>query len=252
MPYKSEKIAPTGSSVAVFNLGDPLRIKTSHSLNNELLSTSGFLTGPHDQPITNEPLGETYAVGIVAKPVGTYSLFGIPPIHIRASVLSLCDIWAEYDDFQQQLLKLESPDIIVDAVSSWTIEHLIQPPSNLNRYSLIASALEDNPNMPIADLAKQFNLSMEHLSREFAANTGLTPRAYSRILKLRNILKNTDIQSEVNWVDIAISNGWYDQSHFIRDFKRYTGVTPTEYRKTQLSTYSEEELKSSAGFTPTA
>ena len=71
----SERIAPTGSTVAAVVLGDPIRL-TPGGGGVSLSAETGFLIGPHDRPVVNEPQGETYCVGIVTRPVGCRPSFG--------------------------------------------------------------------------------------------------------------------------------------------------------------------------------
>ncbi|MEV6492619.1 AraC family transcriptional regulator [Actinoplanes sp. NPDC051633] len=54
----------------------------------------------------------------------------------------------------------------------------------------------------------------------------------------------------MGWADKATELGWFDQAHLIRDFKRHTGVTPSEYIAVQRSAYDRAEAAVSAGFVP--
>ena len=83
-----ERIAPTGSTVAGIVLGDPIWQKADGQ-GLALLADTGFLIGPHDRPIVNEPKGETYCVGIVTTPVGCRPAFGLAPASLRGRVVDL-------------------------------------------------------------------------------------------------------------------------------------------------------------------
>lgn len=81
----------------------------------------------------------------------------------------------------------------------------------------------------LTDTAKRFGLDKYKFLRLFKHETGLTPNHYillQRIEKCKKLLnKETDL------MEIAIENGFYDVAHFSRHFKRFTGVTPSEYKK---------------------
>jgi AraC-like DNA-binding protein len=82
----------------------------------------------------------------------------------------------------------------------------------------------------VADLARQASLSASQLHREFARLFGITPNHYIREVRVgvaRHLLEST--QSPI--AAIAFETGFYDQSHFTRQFKTSTGITPTQYRR---------------------
>jgi hypothetical protein len=87
-----ERIAPTGSTVAAVVLGDPIR-QAPVGEGAALLAEEGFLIGPHDRPIVNEPQGETFCVGIVTTPVGCRPALGLEPAKLRGRVVDLLQVW---------------------------------------------------------------------------------------------------------------------------------------------------------------
>ena len=95
-------------------------------------------------------------------------------------------------------------------------------------------------------------MSHGHLDRQFTDQVGLSPRTLARILRMRRLLEAIDVYGSVGWADKAADLGWSDQAHLIRDFKRHTGVTPSEYLTAHRSTYDRAEADSSAGFVPEA
>lgn len=93
-PYTRERIAPTGSTVAVFVLGDAILQTPSNGEGPTLRAERGFLIGPHDRPTVNEPTGETFAVGIVTTPIGCQALFGFTRSSMRGQAADLERAWA--------------------------------------------------------------------------------------------------------------------------------------------------------------
>ena len=85
------------------------------------------------------------------------------------------------------------------------------------------------------ELLESSNMSRRHFQRKFKDYTGFTPKKLQRIVRL-----HAAVCSEIpkNLTTLAIDSGFYDQAHFINDFKKVTGgLTPSEYFKRQ------EELK---------
>jgi len=58
---------------------------------------------------------------------------------------------------------------------------------------------------------------------------GLTPKAFCRVRCFQRILEAVHRRSEVDWAQVALDAGYYDQSHLIHDFQGFSGLTPAEY-----------------------
>ncbi|HWM03290.1 MAG TPA: helix-turn-helix domain-containing protein, partial [Actinophytocola sp.] len=69
-----------------------------------------------------------------------------------------------------------------------------------------------------------------------------------RILRLRTLLAHIDVYGQVAWTELAGTLGWFDQAHLIRDFKRHTGVTPSEYQAAQRRSFQPRDA--APGFVP--
>ena len=246
-----ERIAPTGSTVAGVVLGDPIR-QTPDGEGSVLLADTGFLIGPHDRPIVNEPQGETYCVGIVTTPVGCRPAFGLAPATLRGRVVDLLEAWPRATALRREVSKCQTP---VDALD--IVEATLRTPEAFDRHAFerceaAVAELSEDPTRPVGDIAAGLGVSHGHLDRQFTEQVGLSPRTLARILRMRRLLEAIDVHGSVGWAEKAADLGWSDQAHLIRDFKRHTGVTPSEYLTAQRSTYDRAEAATSAGFVPEA
>lgn len=250
VPYTREKIAPTGSTVGVVVLGDPIVETPDDGLGTPLRAETGFLLGPHDRPVINEPAGETHAVGIVTTPIGCNAVFGLAPVSLRGRVVSLDDVWGPARSLRSDLLDADDAAAKLDLAEAVVRAGLRTGDGGLDRCERAVAALETDPTRPIGDIADELGVSHGHLDREFTRVVGLTPRALARLLRVRRLLAGIDVNGAVGWADLAYELGWFDQAHLIRDFKRHTGVTPTEYLAAQRSIYTPVEAGDAAGFVP--
>ncbi len=250
VPYVREKIAPTGSSVAVFVLGDPIIETSSNGEGVPVRSDRGFLVGPHDRPVINEPTGETFAVGIVCTPVGCETVFGVRPSLVRGRVVELDAIWSDAATLRSCLVAAASPDAMLRLLEHRLAATLKDPPVGIDRCEAAVRMVEDDPVRSIADIADALGVSHGHLDREFTRLVGLSPRALARLLRMNRLLARIDVSADVGWADLAHELGWFDQAHLIRDFKRHTGVTPSRYIAAQRATLSPVAPADAAGFVP--
>ncbi len=165
-------------------------------------------------------------------PAAFYALFRLP-MH------ELADISVEAD----VLLDKEINEVtarIIEANSDY--ERIVI----MEKYISARAALNDKPN-PIADsairemhryaglcsvhlLARHLQVSERHLENIFKAQVGVSPKLYNRILRFNRVFASMQNNpSHRSWQDIIQECGFYDQSHFIREFKFFTGMTPTAY-----------------------
>lgn len=250
VPYTREKIAPTGSTVAVFVLGDPIVQTPSNGEAEPLVADRGFLIGPHDGPTVNEPTGETFAVGVVGTPIGCEAVFGVCPADIAGKAVSLEDAWPAAAALGDGLRPIEEPEEMLDLVEQAIIDGCNAEVAGLDLCEQAVALLEADPVRPIAAVADELGVSHGHLDRLFTRVVGLSPRALARLIKMRELLGKIDIRDDVGWSDYAAELGWYDQAHLIRDFKRHTGVTPSQYLDAQRATYTTVNAGDAAGFVP--
>jgi AraC-like DNA-binding protein len=132
-------------------------------------------------------------------------------------------------------------DLLSNNCNIWrirTIENLILKwpvkPSNAcdEKFSRILEALLIlHGKIKIHKLAEQFQLSYTYLERLFKEYLGISPKMYCKLLNLKHILEVGKAYQGKRFTELTYSNGYFDQSHFIKDFKRFTGLNPRKHLK---------------------
>ena len=110
----------------------------------------------------------------------------------------------------------QRPKRTVDKATSWAIQRIIGT----------------HGNVPISQLADQCHLSRRQFERKFKAAAGFSPKLYSRIIRFQ-AAKQAGVALTTSMAEIALDHGYYDQAHFINDFKQFSGYTPAEWFKGQ-------------------
>lgn len=251
VPYRRERIAPTGSTVAVIVLGEPLVQTADDGHGDPVRTDTGLLVGPHDRPIVNEPTGETFAVGIVTTSVGARAALGVRPAQHRGRVVELLPTWDRAAALRGRLRSLDDPETMLAVVEAVLAEDLDLSVPALDRAERAVMLLEEDPTRPLASIADVLGVSTAQLGRDVSRIVGTSPRVLSRVLRMRRLLAGIDALGDVGWAGLAADLGWYDQSHLIRDFTRHTGVTPTAYLAAQRAyTRDTADAVDTAGFVP--
>jgi AraC-like DNA-binding protein len=103
----------------------------------------------------------------------------------------------------------------------------------LLRHPAVDFAIKEFVRVPhartIADVTAQSALSPRRFIRIFADQVGLTPKLFCRVRRFQEVLRTIQSRQEVDWADVAVACGYYDQPHFIADFKAFSGLNPTAY-----------------------
>ena len=145
VPYRRERVAPTGSTVVVIVLGDPIIETAGDPRAVPLRAECGFLIGPHDRPVTNEPTGETFAVGIVTTPVGCRAALGLDPAAVAGHVEELMQIWPSAADLRERLLLVTDPEHMLDLVVASLADALDTDVPGLGRCERAVEMLQEDP-----------------------------------------------------------------------------------------------------------
>jgi AraC-like DNA-binding protein len=246
IPYAREKIAPTGSTVAGIVLGPPIRQTPAGG--EPFLATTGFLIGPHDRPLVNEPTGRTDCIGVVTTPIGCQVVFGVPPATVRGRVVDLLDAWPAATALRGDLHSTEAGNAVLDRTEAVLAAGLDESDRALDRCAEVVAVLEATPARAISEIADELGISHGYLDREFTRVVGMPPRALARVLRVRRLLEHIDVQDDVLWTRLAADLGWYDQSHLVRDVTRHTGVPPSAYVRAQRRFLAPDDQ--APGFVP--
>ena len=95
-------------------------------------------------------------------------------------------------------------------------------------YRAIDSVITAAGDVKITELARQHDLSTRQFERKFKEFAGLNPKLYSRVVRFQAATQHK-LAGVLDLTDIAYACGYYDQSHFIKDFRQFSGFTPKEY-----------------------
>lgn len=169
---------------------------------------------------------------IVFKPFGLYALTGMQASTFTDVLLPLQDIWKQEGyDLQEKMLLTGDPLLRVRFVEDFLRQqqrHFYQPSP------FICAALQlmahHRGALSISQLAAQLNATERKMERSFLTEVGLSPKAYSGILRLQHFLHELRRKSaNTSLTSLAYECGFSDQAHLIREFRKKVGITPLKY-----------------------
>ncbi|MDO6431384.1 helix-turn-helix transcriptional regulator [Flavitalea sp. BT771] len=143
---------------------------------------------------------------------------------------------------KQLIVKLEdsgSSRAQMDLINRFLITHIYGNDLSIDRgldFAVRRLVESKNPGS-LRDIRHQLHISERTFERKFADHVGITPKLFARICQFHASLQQLQRQQFNKLTDIAIDNGYADQSHFIRSFKEFTGLTPSRFSELILKPY---------------
>ena len=173
------------------------------------------------------------------RPGGLFALTGIPQHELRDGVWPMQDTLPRLFD-QFNLLTLTAPDLDEFVLGA---DKLLRPTVQANTPALpmLSYLLRSRDFSPVDALAWETAYSPRHLSRLFSQGAGMGCKSFLRIMRVNEAVRRIGAGSP-SLTALAQELGYYDQAHFIHDFKSICGVSPGEYRAA-LSDFYNEPLK---------
>ncbi|MCT7362005.1 helix-turn-helix domain-containing protein [Mycolicibacterium llatzerense] len=218
---------PRGAATVVIDVGGRERVDFySADGTTRMPAEPAFLTGPGTLSyVTRIDPGEA-VLTIHFRPGGALPFFGIPLADLENSCVNLTDLWgADAALLRERLIATPAWPRRIEIVEDFLLARLRPTPLTLMPVLHVA---EHQPSLRVSEAAELTGLSPKRLIATFRHEIGLTPKAYLRVRRLQSALRLLDAGTG-DGADVAATLGYFDQPHFVREFRGFTSVTPTQY-----------------------
>lgn len=218
---------PRGAATVVIDVGGRERVDFySADGTTRMPAEPAFLTGPGTLSyVTRIDPGEA-VLTIHFRPGGALPFFGIPLADLENSCVNLTDLWgADAGLLRERLIATPAWPRRIEIVEDFLLARLRPTPLTLMPVLHVA---EHQPSLRVSEAAELTGLSPKRLIATFRHEIGLAPKAYLRVRRLQSALRLLDAGTG-DGADVAATLGYFDQPHFVREFRGFTSVTPTQY-----------------------
>lgn len=188
---------------------------------------------------------------VVFQPAGFYQLLGIPAKELRNNIIRTEDLFGwSAPMLQEKLAEQITIEGKIQLLNAF-FEDSVTPKKQPNQLLIEASMhfiLQNKGANTIHQLVKHTGYTERHIERTFVECIGLSPKKFGNIIKLHGFLKLLKNKTQQNnLAGISYEAGYADQSHLIKEFRKYTGITPKEYlHKTNKLTNNFLQLNTTA------
>lgn len=166
-------------------------------------------------------------MGVRLKPGAFYTIFHIDADHIMDHVIDFKEI--EKDADLEKILLFSKLSKRIEILKNYLLKK-IKPLPEKKFIQLIDQLYENPKEQTVVNIATSFGYDKRHLSRIFKIHYGISPKILLNIVRLHLCLTLL-LEDKKSIMDIAFVCGFYDQSHFIKEIKRYTGISPVQLLK---------------------
>lgn len=243
--HNLDRFLPDGNTEIIIDLTE----KPQHIYDNETLQEiqtcrDAWVSGIRTRPITI-PSGKGSRMLIVAFKNGkAFPFYPFPMSELTDTVTGADLIFGrEFSHLREQLLSARSINRMFELVKAFLLHQAGDALCEDVFARCIDYALFKIVNRPdlrcLHQLSDEIGYSQKHFIQLFREQVGVTPKPYLRIMRFQKAVRAIENSQFVRWSPIALECGYYDQAHFIHEFKLFSGFTPNEYvkRKTSLLNY---------------
>lgn len=232
----SNRELPHPDGVLVFNLGERIAVTGGDGKVLALGSGEAFVAGAHLRPAWSASFGPQAGIHVHLPLTTLRRLLGVHMADLVDSVVRLEDILgAEALSLGARLVESASRAARVEVLDQ-ALTHRLANATPLDPRQLHGlAALRTRPERDIAEIAKDVGWSRKHFRARVQDAVGIGPRAYRRLVRFQFLLGEVSKAGvRPNWAEIALSAGYCDQSHLLREFKEFSGVSPGAYLASRL------------------
>jgi AraC-like DNA-binding protein len=233
---KVERILPTGTLEIAINLRqNELRFCDAEGAKKRSRFSGAIVSGASGRSFVPDPEEEIFLVGVHFKPGGAFPFLGLPAGEIADTHVDLETLWgASAGRLRERLCEARTQPERFRLLEEALLGRLCD---GAEQHYAVSAALEifgKNQGGPkVREAAKYVGLSQRRFIEVFKAEVGIRPKLFSRIQRFQQTRTAIGQTPSPDWATLALNLGYFDQSHLIREFLEFSGLSPTDHLKTQ-------------------
>ncbi len=233
--HSLEHVLPDGTFELVIDLREvPRKLFDRDNSQRYASFRRGWVSGAHSKYLVIDALPASSMIGAHFKPGGAAAFLGLPADALHDQVVGIEAIWGRAArDLRERLLSARLPREKFRFLEEFLLELLGRAKSETSRQDGIFWALSHFVTEPqgqtIRGAAEAIGISHKHFVDQFRKQVGITPKLFCRIHRFQQVLSKVNSGSSIEWADVACGCGYFDQAHFIHDFKAFAGLNPSSF-----------------------
>ena len=226
----AEPIPPDGHTEIIVHAGEPfVEIGDDGSAR---VQDRVLLAGQVTRAVRVAPRGSARMIGARLRPDAARRMTGVPQHELTDTIASLGQIdRALARTLADDVATRETADDMAAALDRALVQSASASQDRSPVHAALALTFDRGGLVRVSELAARSGVGARQLERLFHDHVGLSPKLFLRIIRFQHVLSSVrDGHGDTAWAAVAARHGFYDQSHFIRDFKTFVGAAPGAWR----------------------
>ncbi|MFW5702235.1 MAG: AraC family transcriptional regulator [Bacteroidota bacterium] len=226
---ESQSILPTGCMQLILNTGERFE-STDPAGVRQLLGS--YVGGQHTSPFELSAIRRIRLFAIVFRPHGARLFFDEPASEFSSNNISIEMLKCFKNvHIEEKLSGLPTPQEQTPVVEEYLLSRLKgRDFYDFRRIGESINIIDSaGGNVRIKELAGAACLSAKQFERKFGEYVGLAPKSFRKIVRFQTVLHLQQTHNYPGMTELGLAAGYYDQSHFINDFKSMAGMTPARF-----------------------
>lgn len=231
--HRHQRVLPNGHAQIVISLARDYLTDANHPTDPLQHSPAAIFLGLYSRHQQIDTIDLTELIGILFHPGGTTPFFP-DNTHLFTNCETALDaLWGRAaSNLRNDLRAARTPAQKFDLLD-FALRHRLTQSTTPRRSPTIGYALTHLHRAPgtttIAALTRDIGISPRRLSQLFREQIGVSPKLYCRIQRFQQAVQQIHRGDDIRWSQLALTCGYYDQSHFANDFHAFSGLSPTHY-----------------------
>jgi AraC-like DNA-binding protein len=199
-----------------------------------------IIVGPQVSRVDLLPGKNHLMIGVVFKPGGLCRMLGLPMSEVFDHYVDSSLVWpAGIRKLEEQMNDTNDYALMIRYVEEFLITVLKKQKILAHPIDEVFKCMTTAPNRySIDQLASQACLSTRQFDRKFYERIGMGPKLFGRVIRFNNAVRMRELLPAKDWLSIALHSGYYDFQHMLRDFRQFTGSSPTRLTEEDLQFYA--------------
>jgi methylphosphotriester-DNA--protein-cysteine methyltransferase len=231
-PHALERILPDGSMQIVVNLAeDRIPLYDRHTGAAAGGTRGALLCGPRTGYSVIDTATQLSVFGFHFKPGGLLPFLRMPLDELRDLELGLDFVWGRgAAELRDRLLEAPTAAAKFHAAERWLAGRAVREFARHPAVGFALSEIGDDPAASVAGIVERTGMPWRRFGELFRAEVGMAPKAFARVRRFQLAVRRIGgSAAAVDWAALALDCGYYDQGHFIHDFRAFAGLTPAAY-----------------------